>query len=79
MWGKYRSQEGLERHPEKMTVDAPAEGELLWAQASVGIQPPGLPVAVGAETRMRRWDSEVDGTFKRVRGLDRGFWLRVEF
>jgi hypothetical protein len=79
LWGRYKSQEGFERHPEKMTIDARAEGELLWARGSVGLEPPGLPVAVGLEARMRRWDSEVDGFFRRVQARDRGFWLRVAF
>lgn len=79
LFGRYWSQDGLERHPRKMTVDAPAEGRVLWLRGSAGIQPPDLPVAVGVASGVRRWDSEVGGYRRRARAVERGFWMSVAF
>jgi hypothetical protein len=78
-YGKYWSQEGLERHPDRLTVDAPAEASLLVARGSVGVQPPGLPATFALSSRLRRWDSEVDGSRRQARALERGVGLTVGF
>jgi hypothetical protein len=78
-YGRYRSQEGLERHPEKMTVDVPADGSVMIARASLGVAPPGLPIEVGVRTGVRRWKTQVGGFPERRTAMDQGLSVTAAF
>ncbi|HEV8246857.1 MAG TPA: DUF3943 domain-containing protein [Polyangiaceae bacterium] len=70
--GRYRSQDGLDRHIEQLTVDVPAEGQVLFYSASLGIKPPLLPFSLGADWGVREWQSTVGGYARKARSTHRG-------
>ncbi len=78
-YGAYRSQDGLDRHIERVTADVPVRGDVLLYGSSVGIRPPGLPVVIGADFGVRRWYSRVTEHEARGRSVSRGFSARFEF
>ena len=78
-YGAYRSQDGLDRHIERVTADVPVQGDILMYGSSLGIRPPGLPVVIGADFGVRRWSSRVTEYETRGRSLSRGFSGRFEF
>jgi hypothetical protein len=78
-YGRYRSQDGLERQPEKLTVDVPAEAELLRYRGSLALEPPELPLSVGVSAAARRWDSQVGGFTRRARAVSRGLYAAFRF
>jgi hypothetical protein len=63
--GRYWSQDGLDRHVESITVDVPAEGQVLFYSGSIGLKPPLLPLVLGADFGVRRFQTRVGG-FERV-------------
>ncbi len=79
LYGKYRSQDGLERQPEKMTVDVPAGAEVLSYRGSLRVQPPELPLELGVSAEMRRWGSWVGDHHRSTRMLSRGLQISMRF
>jgi hypothetical protein len=76
MYGAYRSQDGLDRHPEQLTTDVPAIGDVLRYAGSLGIAPtPGL--SLGLELGVRRFRSNVGGFELTARSVQRG--LRAQW
>ena len=72
MYGRYRAQDGLDRHQEQLTVDVPASGDVLRYAGSLGIAP-GARVSVGFELGVRRFRSNVGGFARTARAVQRGF------
>jgi hypothetical protein len=71
MYGVYRSQDGLDRHPEQLTVDVPAQGDVLRYTGALGIAPtPNASVAF--EMGVRRFRSNVGGFELTARAVQRG-------
>jgi hypothetical protein len=78
-YGRYWSQEGFERQPQKLTVDVPAEAMVLFYRGGLALQPPELPVAVGFGAAARRWDTSVGGFRRTARVMSRGLDVSVWF
>ena len=78
-YGRYWSQEGLERHPERLTVDAPAEASVFFARGGIGLSPPGTPITLGATASVRRWDSTVGEFRHQARAVGRGLFVEADF
>ena len=78
-YGRYYSQDGLERQPEKLTVDVPAEAQVLFYRGSLAMQPTRFPLAVGLSVMARRWSSTVGGQSRTVRLMSRGLYASVWF
>lgn len=72
MYGHYLSQQGLDRHIERITVDVPAEGSVLMYRGSLGLAPSTLPVTVSLDLGVRRFRSEVAGFRRAARSVERG-------
>ena len=72
VYAKYRSQDGLDRHAEQLTVDVPASGDVLRYGWSLGVSPPGSGVSVLLDWRLRRFHSEVGGFQLTARAVERG-------
>jgi hypothetical protein len=71
MYGAYRSQDGLDRHSGRLTVDVPATGDVLRYTGSLGIAPtPNASVAF--EMGVRRFRSNVGGFELTTRAVQRG-------
>jgi hypothetical protein len=71
MYGAYRSQDGLDRHPEQLTIDVPVQGDVLRYSGSLGVAPtPELNVAL--EVGVRRFRSRVGGYELTARAVSRG-------
>lgn len=66
-YGRYRSQEGLGRWQEKITIDVPAGTEVVMLRGSLEVRPPGSPIAFGVQSSLRRWQSWVGETQGRAR------------
>jgi hypothetical protein len=65
----YVSQQGLDRHIERVTDDVRARGQLLEYGAGVALSPPRLPVSLGLGFDVRSWRSEVAGFERRGRAV----------
>ncbi len=78
-YGRYRSQDGLDRHIERITVDVPARGSLLRYGVSVGVRPPLLPLTLAADFAVRRWYSRAGGFERSARAAAKGFSATLEF
>jgi Domain of unknown function (DUF3943) len=76
MYAAYRSQDGLDRHTEQLTLDVPAKGDVLLYGASLGIAP-APPLSVAFELGVRRFRSNVGGFELTARALQRG--IRAEW
>jgi hypothetical protein len=77
MYGAYRSQDGLDRHAEQLTVDVPATGSLLRYVGSLGVAPAPF-VTLAVELGVRRFHSNVGGYELTARSVQRGLsahWL----
>lgn len=71
-YAHFDSQEGYDRHIERITVDTQAEGDFLAYEGSLGVAPAGAPVAVSLDLGVRRFRSRV-GRFERTaRVVERG-------
>jgi hypothetical protein len=78
MYGAYRSQDGLDRHLEQLTVDVPATGDVLRYTGSLGIAPaPNANVAF--EVGVRRFRSNVGGFELTTRAVQRGVSVKWVF
>jgi hypothetical protein len=77
--GRYWSQEGLDRHVERIDVDVPATAHVSLAKASAGVQPPAWPVAIRAELGVRRWYSHVAGFERQDTSISRGVSVALQF
>ena len=71
MYGAYRSQDGLERHPEQLTVDVAATGDVLRYSGSLGVAP-ARAVGIAFEVGVRRFHSNVAGFALTARAVERG-------
>jgi len=78
MYGAYRSQDGLDRHPEQLTVDVPATGNVLRYVGSLGVAP-APNVTVAFEMGVRRFRSNVGGFESTARAVQRGISARWVF
>jgi Domain of unknown function (DUF3943) len=76
LYGAYRSQDGMDRRPEQLSVDVPATADVLRYQGSLGVAP-RPDVTVAFEVGVRRFRSKVDGFELTVRAVERG--LRVNW
>lgn len=76
-YAAYRSQDGWDRHAERLTIDVPVTGDFLSYRARFGVAPTpstSLSLLVG----VRRFHSEVDGYSLTARSVERGVtatWL----
>lgn len=77
--GRYISQDGLDRHVERITSDVRSHGQLLYYGASVGVKPPVLPLVLSVDYGVRHWSSEVEGHVRRARGVAKGLSATLEF
>ena len=77
--GRYWSQDGLDRHIERVTVDVPASGQVLFYHGSIGVKPPLLPLVLGADFGVRRFQAEVGGYERVGRISHHGFVARYSF
>ena len=77
--GRYRSIEGWDKWPEKITVDAPGGTELLRYRASAGIKPHGSPITIGVSTEARRWRSWLARIHRRATVESMGLAVMAEF
>lgn len=71
-YARYDSQEGYDRHIERITVDVPAEGDFLQYEGSLGVSPAGTPVSVSLDYGVRRFRSEVESFERTTRVVERG-------
>ncbi len=78
MYGAYRSQDGLDRHPERLTVDVQVLGDVLRYGGCLGVAPtPELDLAF--ELGVRRFRSTVGGFELTARSVQRGISARWLF
>jgi hypothetical protein len=71
LYAAYGSQDGWDRHPEQLSIDVPARGDIWRYRASLGVAPrPDLTVAF--ELGKRRFHSEVAGFERTARATERG-------
>lgn len=73
--GSYESHEGRDRAQELVEADLPASTDILMVSGGLAVRPPGSPLAVGATTACRRWESRL-GELRR-RDTLRQFGLRL--
>jgi hypothetical protein len=78
-YGRYRSEEGLGRWQERVTLDAPAGTQVVLLRASLDVRPPGSPIAVGAQSSARCWESWVGEAFGRAQVLTHVLRLSATF
>ena len=78
-YGRYRSQDGLDRHLERIDVDVPARGSVLTYEASFGVKPAMIPLSLAVDFGVRHWFSQVEGYQRRGRSVSRGFSATLEF
>jgi hypothetical protein len=78
-YGRYWSQDGLDRHIERVTVDVPAKGRALLYDASIGVAPPGLPLVFSASFGVRHWRSNVAGFERDAHVSQRGLGVSYLF
>jgi hypothetical protein len=71
-YARYDSQEGYDRHIERITVDVPAEGDFLQYEGSLGVSPAGTPVSVSLDYGVRRFRSKVESFERTARVVERG-------
>jgi hypothetical protein len=71
MYGAYRSQDGLDRHPEQLTRDVAAKGDVLRYTGSLGVAPTAA-LSVALEVGVRRFRSNVAGFELTARAVQRG-------
>jgi hypothetical protein len=72
IFARYASQQGLDRHIERITVDVPISGDVLLYEGSLGVAPPELPVAFSLDVGVRRFRSKVEGFERTARAVERG-------
>lgn len=77
--GRYWSQDGLDRHVERLTDDVSAAAHLLSVEGSVGLMPPSLPLSIHANLGMRRWYSRVGDFERRDQNVSRGVRAALTF
>jgi hypothetical protein len=78
-YATYASQDGLDRHPEQLTVDVPAQGDVLMYRGSLGVAPGRTNVSVALELGVRRFHSQVGGFERTARAVERGIGARWVF
>lgn len=77
--GRWRSQEGLNRWQERITVDVPAGTDLVWYRASARVRPGRWPVSIGAGLQLRRWNTFIGEVVRHERSLVRGVEASFRF
>jgi hypothetical protein len=71
-YAAYESQDGLDRHPERVTVDVHAGGDVLMYEGSFGVALPATALSVSLDVGVRRFRSRVGGFEVTARGVTRG-------
>jgi Domain of unknown function (DUF3943) len=71
-YGAYRSQDGWDRHPERLSVDVPVTGDFLSYQGRIGVAP-SPATCLALTLGVRRFRADVDGYERTSRGVERGF------
>ncbi|HYQ15360.1 MAG TPA: DUF3943 domain-containing protein, partial [Polyangiaceae bacterium] len=71
LYGAYQSQDGLDRHPEQVTDDVHASGDVLSYRASLGVAPTANCV-IALDVGARRFHSSVGGFSVTARAVERG-------
>jgi hypothetical protein len=71
-YASYASQDGLDRHIEQLTVDVPAQGDVLFYRGSLGVAPGPRNIALSLELGVRRFRSQVGGFERTARSVERG-------
>lgn len=79
VFGRYRSQEGLNRWQERITVDVPARTDYLSYDARAQVTLPETAVSVGGSFSVRRWHTSVGGFRRRAHARTLGGQLDVDF
>lgn len=77
--GRWRSQEGLNRWQERISLDVAAGTNLVWYRASARVRPGRLPLTVGANLELRRWSTFIGEVERDERSLVRGVEARFRF
>lgn len=78
-YGKYRSQDGLNRFQERITVDVPLRTNVLHVRAGLQLRPTKLPLSLGISAEARRWESRAGEFRAREHVLTRGFEASLRF
>jgi hypothetical protein len=78
-YATYASQDGWDRHMEQLTVDVPAQGDVLSYRTSLGVEPGGRGVSLGLDWGVRRFHSQVGGFERTARSVERGISARWAF
>lgn len=79
LYAAYRSQDGLDRHAEQLTVDVPATGSVLRYRATLGLAPGDGDVSFGLSLGARRLHSDVAGYALTAFEADQGVYGSVRF
>jgi hypothetical protein len=64
---------------EQLTVDVPAQGDVLSYRTSLGVEPGGRGVSLGLDWGVRRFHSQVGGFERTARSVERGISARWAF
>jgi hypothetical protein len=78
-YAAYASQDGWDRHIERLTVDVPVQGDMLMYRGSLGVAPGERAVAVSFDLGVRRFHSQVGGFERTARSVERGLSARWTF
>jgi uncharacterized protein DUF3943 len=71
LYAAYVSQDGLDRHPEQLSVDVHAHGDVLTYRAGLGVAPQPNSV-ISLDWGLRRFRSNVGGFEQTARAVERG-------
>jgi hypothetical protein len=77
--GRWRSQQGLNRWQERITLDVPAGTDLVWYRGAARVRPGRWPLSVGALLELRRWNTSIGEVERAQQSLLRGAELRFRF
>lgn len=78
-YATYASQDGWDRQVEQVTVDVPAQGDMLSYRGSLGVEPAARGVALSFDWGVRRFHSQVGGFERTARSVERGISARWTF
>ena len=78
-YATYASQDGWDRHIERLTVDVPAQGDVLSYRTSLGVEPGARGVSLSFDWGVRRFHSQVGGFERTARSVERGISARWSF
>jgi hypothetical protein len=78
-YATYASQDGWDRHIEQLTVDVPAQGDVLSYRTSLGVEPGARGLSLSFDWGVRRFHSQVGGFERTARSVERGISGRWAF